>query len=143
MKRVTAKQAAIVRERIKNPHATQKEIGRKLGVDQRYVARELTKPHVAAAMREQMDRRPKLISDALLERLEEGLEAKETKFFAHEGEVISKRETVDYGTRHRYLDTALRLRGELRNDGPTTNIAMFTPEALDALIAATNRRDGP
>ena len=99
----------------------------------------LAKPHVMAALIELMDASPKLRNPALLRRLEEGLEANETKFFAHEGEVISTRDTVDYGTRHRYLDTALKLRGELRGDGPVTNIALFTPEALDALVAATDR----
>ena len=111
MKRLTRKQAKIARARVRNPDATQVEIGDKVGMTQPHVARELAKPHVQERIRQLMDANPRLTEKALTKKLVEGLNAKETKFFAHEGVVVSTRNTIDYATRHRYLETALRLRG--------------------------------
>lgn len=58
-----------------------------------------------------MDRRAKLKDDALLDKLEEGLEAKKVHFFAHEGEVRDERESLDHGTRFSYLGLAMKLKG--------------------------------
>jgi hypothetical protein len=49
----------------------------------------------------------------LTKKLKEGLDAKETKFFAHEGVVQDQRDVIDFNTRHRYLETAHKLRGDL------------------------------
>lgn len=56
-----------------------------------------------------------LTDDFIAARLREGAEAKEIKFFAHEGVVTDERETTDYPTRHTYLATALKAKGLLRN----------------------------
>ncbi len=128
LKKLTPLQKQIARARVRYPDETQREIGNRLGITQPHVAKELAKPHVKANIRDMMDENPKLTTPALLRKLEEGLDA-------GDGEQAS-----DYAVRHKYLETGLKLRGELRNDAPITNIALFTPEVLDALIAARNAK---
>ena len=133
---LTRRQKEIVDARVSDPLATHAELGKKVGIQRQNISAALRKPHIKQAIIELMDATPKLRNEALLRKVEQGLDAHETKFFAHEGEIVSTRKTVDFGTRHKYLDTALRLRGELRNDAPVTNIALFTPAVLDSLIEA-------
>ena len=47
----------------------------------------------------------------LAEKIKQGLEADETKFFQHEGTVTDARDVIDWGARHNYLRTALKLLG--------------------------------
>ncbi len=61
--------------------------------------------------RREMARREKLCPPALATKLEQGLDATVTKYFAHEGSVMDERENVDFGSRHAYLALALRISG--------------------------------
>lgn len=55
------------------------------------------------------------LTDAVLARkLKEGANAKEIKYFAHEGEVTDEREVIDHNTRHRYVTTALEVKKHIR-----------------------------
>lgn len=57
----------------------------------------------------------------LTKKLKEGLDAKETKFFAHNGVVQDTRDTIDYGTRKGYLELAHKIRKDLVPDQAGTN----------------------
>jgi hypothetical protein len=116
-RKVTRKQAAIIKARVLDPHATQKEIGDKLGIAQPHVARELAKPHVRAEIRSYMDERPKLRLGALMEKLEHGLDSTRIDSVKLEGSIIKvATEVDDQPTRHRFLETAFKLRGALGPD---------------------------
>lgn len=52
-----------------------------------------------------------LTDHALIQKVQEGLGAKVTEFAKHEGKISDERDCVDFPTRHRYLDTAFKLRG--------------------------------
>lgn len=53
----------------------------------------------------------------IAESIRDGLKATETKFFQHEGAITDTAEVIDYATRHRYIETALRLKRLLANKG--------------------------
>ncbi len=74
---------------------------------------------VQEAFKQLLDRAG-ITDEKLARRLAEGIDAKETKFFAHEGRVISTRTVIDYGTRHRYLELVLKLKGHLINKHEVT-----------------------
>lgn len=52
-----------------------------------------------------------LSDNALKLKLVELLDAKETKFFAHEGEVVDEREITAWGTQTKALDMAMKMKG--------------------------------
>lgn len=79
----------------------------------------------------------------LLKKLREGCNADDTKFFAFEGTVIDERTTTDFPTRHKYLETAFKLRGRLSKEHEAglhqNNLVIILggdgkPAALDAEI---------
>ena len=142
-KRVSKKMAALARARVKNPEATLGELAEETGYsNQTSVWRALNTDTVKARIRALLEASPKTKVKALLRKLEQGLEAKETKFFQHEGDVTETRETVDYATRHRYLETALELHGAREKpgaDGGVTN-NFFTKDAIEAFVEAFKRK---
>lgn len=116
-RRLTPRQRKLLRAIIEKPDATLEEIGRQAGyAGRQHVARALKSPNVQAAFRDLMDTCPQLERKALAQKLAEGLDATMTKFFAHEGKVRDKRVCVDFLTRHKYLELALRLNGDLKLD---------------------------
>lgn len=102
-------------------------------------------PAVRSALVELMDQRG-LGDDKLLAKLEEKLEAKETKFFAHEGQVVETRDVVAHGIQLQALDIALKLkrlypeRAEAPQ-GPFTLIVNSTVN-LDDIRHQIDTRDG-
>jgi hypothetical protein len=58
-----------------------------------------------------MERRAKLTDDALLAKLEDGLEATAVKRFAFNGNVVTEETDADFPTRHSYLTLAAKLKG--------------------------------
>jgi len=160
VKRLTKKQAKLARERVKNPDATLSELSQRSAYhDKATAARELKKPHVQERIKDLMDARPALKDDALLKKLEEGLEAGKTEFFPHEvttgfekvldaegKEILDSkgkpklravktleivtRDCIDYPTRHRYLDTALDLKGHKQKKVDVTS----NGETIKALL---------
>ncbi len=113
MKRLTLKQRKWLKAYLKSGNAT--EAARQAG----YQAKSDTafeqigfqnvrklQPHIARWIDEH-----ELSETRLKELLIQGLTAKETKFFQHEGEVVTEREVVAWGPRRAFLDMALRVRG--------------------------------
>lgn len=116
-KRLTPKQRALIKAKIKNPDATSDELAAQTGhADGASVRHALASPTVKARVAEMMEKHPKLKREVRLEKLAEGLDATETKFFQKDGEVVETRECVDYQTRHKYLDTAFKLAGDLSQE---------------------------
>ena len=52
-----------------------------------------------------------LSEEALKKRLIDGLDAMITRFFSHEGNVTDQKDCVDWETRRKYLDMAIKLKG--------------------------------
>ena len=89
--------------------------------------------------------------------LRPGLYATETKFFAHEGRVISKRVVEDHPTRHKFLTTYLTLRGHLdrgaqgevaRSGGSEDaairiNLSLIDPATARRILASIKDNRGP
>ncbi len=74
----------------------------------------LKRPAVQSALL-QAQKRAGISESYLTRKLKEGLDAKETKFFAHEGVVQDSRDIIDFNTRHKYLETAHKLRGDMQD----------------------------
>lgn len=153
---MTKKQRALVKAKIANPDATLVEAGRKAGYegDDASVAvsasRALKSANVQERFREAMERRKKLSDEALLVKLEEGLGATTTKFFAHEGHVVDQEDCIDYSTRGTYLALATKLKGvaadkvELTGAGGKDLVpaqVVLPPLSKEALLALINMRD--
>jgi hypothetical protein len=85
--------------------------------------------------------------------LRPGLEAMETKFFAHQGEIVSTRNVINWNARHRYLDTYFTITGAYQHaadsndprDAPafTLNLALIDPATARALLADAKGSSGP
>ncbi len=115
----------VIEEAIKDPGASQSEIGARakkaLGtkskakpssrVDADAARKILNRPSVRQRMQDLMEKMPKLKDEALLEKLQEGLDANSVSYFAHLGQVRNKRVDIDYRTRYSYLDLATKLKG--------------------------------
>lgn len=143
-KRLTRREEAIARSVVKHPNDSLSDHGDRAGYsgDTKQVIasnawKALEKPHVKERIRQLMERHKDTSLDGLHKTLAAGLKASEVKFFQHEGRVTDKRVTVDHGTRHRYLETALEMHGALDKDkgGNVTN-NFFTKEAMEAFVDA-------
>ncbi len=112
-KRLTKKQAKLAKAAIKNPEATLDELGdlSEYSGGKTSVARALALPHVQDRMAALMDLHPETTLPGLHDKLLKGMKAKETKFFAFEGEVQETHEVDDNGTQFRYFEKALDMRG--------------------------------
>lgn len=66
------------------------------------------------SVREIMDK--KGITDArLMDDLDKGLNAERTEFAKFKGQITDKENVIDYQTRHKYIETVLKLKGLLRD----------------------------
>lgn len=111
-KRLTSKQRKLIRVLSRNPEMPLDEAGRRAGYsDPSTVSRVLKSPSVQELFREAMERHPALKRESIVNKLAEGLDANQTKFFAHEGNVQDERTTIDFGVRHSYLALAAKLGG--------------------------------
>lgn len=152
MKRLTRKQAKIARLAIKNPEATQQEIGDKIGMRQPHVARELAKPHVKNRIRELMDLDPRLKDKALVKKIGDKMEAKTVKVFCtKQGDIVYSDELEAHDIQIRAAELAVKLKGQLKEsvevtgkDGeplvpptPPIDFSNWTEKQIDAFIAAT------
>jgi hypothetical protein len=151
VKRLTKKQAAIARERLKNPEATQTEIGCKIGVTRQRVQRVLAQPHVQESIQESLYKYPRLQGKALGKKLSDKIEAKTEKaFLGKDGKIIYSKPLEDHSIQLRAVELTLELNGNLKksldltsggkpiNNGPaiTINCADILEEKLDKIIAA-------
>lgn len=71
----------------------------------------LQKPTINAEI-QKAHKKMGITPDLLTQKLKEGLNAHEIKYFQHEGEVIDKRVCVDHNARRGYLEIAHKLRGD-------------------------------
>ena len=112
---VSPRVRALIGELIEDPDQTLQKAGEKAGFPAKSAAsaacQALKSPSAQELFRREMAKRPKLQMSALAEKLEQGLEATVTKYFAHEGSVVDERENTDYSTRATYLTLATRLAG--------------------------------
>ncbi len=144
--KLTKKQEKLARAIVKDPGASLRDLAKRAGyegneVNNPHIVYETLKyPHVKARIRELMDMSPKLQIPGLLTKLEEGLEATETKYFAHQGEIIDERTNPDYATRRNYLDTALEMQGAKERTEPGMVNNFFTKEAMEAFVDAFMRK---
>lgn len=142
LKKLTRKQERLARAAVREPNASLSQLAKASGMTGGTASawRAMQTPHVKARIRELMNANPDLQLPALTKKLEEGLGAKEIKFFAHEGRVVSERTTVDYGTRHRYLETALELHGATEKVADQVVNNFFTKEAIETFVEAFKRK---
>ena len=80
--------------------------------------------------------------EKIAQRINEGLDAKETKFFQHEGRVVETRDVTAWSERRMYVELAARLKG--LDPGEKVDV-MLTPslgagERLSQLLAIAARR---
>ncbi|RJR36928.1 MAG: hypothetical protein C4576_23300 [Desulfobacteraceae bacterium] len=76
--------------------------------------------------------------EKILQGISEGLGCKETRFFAHQGEVKTEKEVIPWAVREKYLRLAAEVRGMLKSNSPTTapiqvvinNNFPVTPESM-------------
>ena len=87
-------------------------------------------PRLRAAIEAEMERQG-LTDECLVRGMKEGLKAKSVSYFQHEGKVTDKRSDIDFPTRHRFLNTALQIKGVLRS--PESDMAAAV--GLTAIVA--------
>lgn len=58
----------------------------------------------------------KIDNKYVAQKIKDGLEAMETKFFAKDGEVMDERSVINWGARHQYLTTLLEV-AKIKGDG--------------------------
>ena len=139
--KITKKQRALVAAKLANPDSTLAEAGRKAGYKGSDTAvsvsasRALKSANVRERFLAAMEGRKKLSDEALLEKLEEGLEARVTKFFSHEGRVVDQEDCIDFPTRGSYLTLAAKLKGLEVNKTEVTGAggAALIPDASPAI----------
>ena len=68
-----------------------------------------------------------LTTDYLADKLMKGTNSKKTQFYSYEGIVTDQREVEDNEIQHRYVKTALEIRGDLaENNATQVNIGLIT-----------------
>ena len=151
---VTDKQRKVLKAFVKDPTITLQKAGEIAGYSSGQ-AESARRALLSARERFQaaMDRSAAMQEDKLLEKIVEGFDAKETKFFAHEGQVIEEREVINYAARHAHLSLATKLRGlhpdsrmELTGAGgapliPAASGPDFSFLTKDQLVALATRPD--
>jgi len=134
---LTKKQKGFVKEYVKTGHGTNSALKfydvKNSKVAEAIASENLSKPMIQKAIKSIADRIP----DELLERVHlEGLEACDIQYDS-EGEII--KEKPDYATRHRYLDSAYKLKGSyapIKTKGEVTinKINELTTDELNAIL---------
>jgi phage terminase small subunit len=98
-------------------------------------AAKIEKPNVQRAFQEMI--RKHIPDEKIVQRLKEGLDAEETKFFQHEGNVQEERNVISWGERRNYLELAAKFGGyyidkkEIDVRDVTQEFAGKTAEELD------------
>lgn len=93
----------------------------------------LKDPAVVSALNVLMERMG-LTDELLLKKESEALDAHKVSYFAHEGEVVSRRVDVDFAARDRSLDRLWRLKGKLKNQD-AANQPQMTANVLVQILA--------
>lgn len=148
-RRLTPNQRAVLKFVIANPDATLDEIGRACNLTPSHPAggahAVLHSENVQQRMLKLMDSRPRLQDEALMIKLEEGLDSTKTDHVVSQrtGEVHTFKQE-DMPTRKQYLDLAVRLKGALKNQtevsGPNGGPIPLTPAPIVALASMTKEQ---
>ena len=116
----SAKERKLAKEVVADPDRTLGQLGVAAGYcpasAQSSAWRALQREDVKETIRDLMDKREKLRDPALLTKMEEGLEA-------------SRKGQADFGIRHKYLETVLKVKGHLSPDIQVT-LNQFSPAAI-------------
>lgn len=127
-KRLTKKQAKLVKARIKSPEDSLSELGQKADYDNpANVARALALPHVQDRMRALMDLNPATSLPGLLKKAAQGLEAKVMKIASFEGQITDEREYEDMPTQARFLEITAGWQGL---DKKTVRLSLDAPPPM-------------
>ena len=98
------------------------EVARKQGRSRQAVRQQVMKPYVQQRTADFLEKAG--VTDVLLaKKIKEGLNAKVTKLFTRERPTQDSRIIIDFPPRHKYIETALKLKGHLNgrnNDNPST-----------------------
>ncbi len=110
---LTRKRKKLIRAYVKDPDSTLTELAEKSGMSVSGVSLALNDPSVTQRIEWMMESRPGLKRDKLLDKLEEGLEAKKAIVVGRssDSKVLNR---PDFAVRHQYLETAFKLNGDLR-----------------------------
>lgn len=124
-----------------DPDLTLAEAGKRAGFKGSFVTQTasnaLRRTKARGIIIEEMDNRPGLKTPALLKKLEEGLDAKNTKFFSHKGVITDRVDCIDYSTRKGYLELAGRWRKlETTEEEDSQKTMVLLTDAQLAKIAA-------
>lgn len=101
----------------------QSKMARRRGVNKAAINKALKQPAVQTAIAEVFEQAG-ITDKKLAQRVNEGLDATETKFFQHNGRVKQTREVVDYDKRHKYVQTALEVKKHIKADEDTKPITI-------------------
>lgn len=117
-KRLTATETRVVEAAIAHPEHPQRLIAIAAGfppgdAGRVQTSRILKNPLVQETMAEMMEKRPNLRRKALLDRLEEGLNATKVERAVEKGEFTDEKVDPDFPTRERYLKIATTISGDL------------------------------
>lgn len=154
---MTQKQFKYFKLRIENPEKTKKDCALEAGYStsvaenaKEVIENRLDDPSMIQAME-----RKGLNEQYLTTILQQGLQAKSTTFAKFQGTIMDQRETIDYTTRAKYLDIALKLRsaypandlnvkhsGEVNTQvNPFDGISLELKEYIMKLIEADNNAE--
>lgn len=158
-RRVSPKVRKLIGALLDDPDLTLQKAGELAGYPAKNADKQASRALLSVSgqelFRREMAKRPKLHMSALAEKLEQGLDATQTKLFAHEGQIVDERELVDYGARHAYLSLATRLAGadptnkidvttngkEINQPRPLVVLPQLTTEQLLALLEVPEPAD--
>ena len=79
-----------------------------------------------------------LTDELLAKRLKEGVDATFPEKRSKEGVVLVAKDQADFFTRHKYIETTMKAKGSLKQEGTTTKVQqiniMVTPEAAQGFL---------
>lgn len=136
---LTPKKRRYIQERLKHPLKSKKDCAIAAGYSPNTAHNVAAK--VERGCREKLMesmKRHGISDDYLIKRLKEGLNAKDTKYFAHEGRVRDKKTSIDHNARRSYLDMAFSLRGDFidKKELEITGVGGLSESDVDALLNA-------
>lgn len=107
---VTVKERKLIKARIEGKTVT--EAAKKAGLGRTYASQALNKPHVKELFTDLMDKAG-LTDNALANKINQLSNAKETKFFAFQGEIGDQVEVEAIETQRKMTEFACKLKGHL------------------------------
>jgi phage terminase small subunit len=109
--RLKPRQRKFVKAVLADPKKSLKQAAREAGYAEstRPAKDLLSNADVRLAFQEEI--RKAIPVERIRQRLSEGLDAMETRFFAHEGKVVQKRDVVSWEERRKYLELAVKFGG--------------------------------